>query len=105
MLETKRYQKLFSTPLMRFQVPDCAVLNAALLMEGERLRAKDDGVQKSNRGGWHSKGNLFADEAPSVARLEAAARAAGVSSRTLTSTRTNGDRGATTTTPPPLPSA
>ena len=75
MLETKRYQKLFSTPLMRFQVPDCAVLNAALLMEGERLRAEDEGVQKSNRGGWHSKGNLFADDAPSVGRLEAAARA------------------------------
>ena len=33
-VETK-YQKLFSTPFMRFEMPDSVVLNAALLLEGE----------------------------------------------------------------------
>ena len=74
MIEQTKYQKLFSTPLMRFKVQDCAVLNAALLMEGEQLRAGSSGVSKSNRGGWHSEGNLFESEAPSIVQIKEAAR-------------------------------
>jgi hypothetical protein len=40
MLEQTKKEKLFSTQLMRFRIPDCAVLNAALLMDGERMRSK-----------------------------------------------------------------
>lgn len=74
MIKQTKYQKLFSTPLMRFKVQDCAVLNAALLMEGEQLRAGSSGVSKSNRGGWHSEGNLFESEAPSIVQIKEAAR-------------------------------
>jgi len=74
MIEQTKYQKLFSTPFIRFKVPDCAVLNAALLMEAEQMRAKSTGVAKSNRGGWHSEGNLFESDAPSIQRLRDAAQ-------------------------------
>jgi uncharacterized protein (TIGR02466 family) len=74
MIEQTRYQNLFSTPLIRFRVQDCAVLNAALLMEGEQMRAESRGVSKSNRGGWHSEGNLFESDAPSIQRVRDAAR-------------------------------
>lgn len=76
MIEQTKYQKLFSTPLIRFQLPDCAVLNAALLMEGEQMRAENAGVSKSNRGGWHSEGNLFDSDAPSIQRVREAAQQA-----------------------------
>ena len=74
MIEQTKYQKLFSTPMMRFKVKDCAVLNAALLLECEQLRASSGGVAKSNRGGWHSDGNLFESDAPSIAQVKEAAR-------------------------------
>ena len=61
---------------MRFAVPDSVVLNAALLTEGARLRGDTDGVSKSNRGGWHSKDNLFDDDAPSIMQVREAAREA-----------------------------
>lgn len=76
MIHQTKYQKLFSTPLIRFKVQDCAVLNAALLMEAERLREASPGVSKSNRGGWHSEGNLFENDAPSIQRLRDAAQSA-----------------------------
>ena len=76
MLEDTSYAKLFSTPLMQFKVPDSPVLNAALLMEGEVMRAAAPGVEKSNRGGWHSKGNLFDEDAPSIQQLRGLAHQA-----------------------------
>lgn len=68
-LEKLKYEKLFSSPIMRFKVPDRTILNAELMFEGERLRKASEGVKKSNRGGWHSKGNLFDDEAPAIQKL------------------------------------
>jgi uncharacterized protein (TIGR02466 family) len=76
MIEQTKYQKLFSTPLIRFKVQDCAVLNAALLMEGEMMRAQSKGVSKSNRGGWHSEGNLFDIDAPSIQKIKRSAEEA-----------------------------
>jgi uncharacterized protein (TIGR02466 family) len=76
MIEQTKFQKLFSTPLIRFKVPDCAILNAALLMEGEQMRAQSGGVSKSNRGGWHSEGNLFESDAPSIQSIKDAAETA-----------------------------
>lgn len=73
MIEQTKYEKLFSTPLLRYSVPDHEGLNAALLEEGRRLRQSDEGVSKSNRGGWHSKGNLFDHSADCIVRLRALA--------------------------------
>lgn len=73
MLTKYKSETLFSTPLLRFRVEDHAVLDAALLAEGARQRAADPGVNKSNRAGWHSSGNLFDGDAPAVARLRALA--------------------------------
>lgn len=74
MLIQEKYEKLFSTPLLRFRVEEHEALDAALLNEGEAMRAKDEGVQKSNRGGWHSKGNLFDHPAPPMQQLAGLAR-------------------------------
>ncbi len=73
MIEQTKYEKLFSTPLLRYSVPDHEDLNAALLEEGRRMRQSDEGVSKSNRGGWHSKGNLFDEPADCIVRLRALA--------------------------------
>ncbi len=69
-LETTKYEKLFATPVLRFHVPDYQDLNVALLQEGEIMRAESKGVSKSNRGGWHSAGNLFKRKAPCVQTLK-----------------------------------
>ena len=64
-----RYDKLFSTPLLRYTVPDAAALNAALLATAAEMRATGAGAEKSNRGGWHSAGNLFDHTADSIVAL------------------------------------
>jgi uncharacterized protein (TIGR02466 family) len=74
MIEIVSFEKLFATPLLRLRVPDHVVLDAALLLEGERLRSASDGASKSNRGGWHSKGNLFDQDAPCFATLRTVAK-------------------------------
>ena len=76
MIETTKYEKLFSTPLVRFRVADHEALNTELLAEGAKMRAASQGVSKSNRGGWHSKGNLFDETAAPIVRLREAAEAA-----------------------------
>lgn len=76
MIEATKYEKLFSTPVLRFAVPEAETLNAALLREGARLRASSDGVSKSNRGGWHSEGNLFETDADCIQLLGSFARGA-----------------------------
>ena len=76
MISQTKFEKAFSTPIVRFQVDDHAALDAELKREGVRLREEDEGVSKSNRGGWHSKGNLFADPAPSIRNLKTAAEEA-----------------------------
>lgn len=76
MIEQTKYEKLFSTPLLRFRLPEHEALNDALLEEGRRLRAQDTGASKSNRGGWHSSGNLFEHDAPSIGTLRGEAEAA-----------------------------
>lgn len=73
MLEPVASEKLFYTPLLRFRLPDHEALDAALLAEGERLRGDSAGVNKSNRGGWHSEGNLFDDPAEPIQTLRRAA--------------------------------
>lgn len=69
-IERTKYEKLFSTPLFRFKLNEAEALNRELLDEMERLRTISDGVTKSNRGGWHSSGNLFREDAACVQRLK-----------------------------------
>ena len=76
LLEKTKYEKLFSTPVMRFQLSNHEILNAELKAEGERLRALDSGVSKSNRGGWHSEGNLFESNAQCIQTVRTAAKEA-----------------------------
>ncbi len=76
MIEQTKYEKLFSTPLLRFRVPGHKALNEALLEAGGRLRLQDEGASKSNRGGWHSSGNLFDQKEPCFSVLGQAAEAA-----------------------------
>jgi len=68
-LTRDRYDKLFSTPLLRYTVPDHADLNAALLEYARVQRSTSAGAEKSNRGGWHSEGNLFRDDAAPIQTL------------------------------------
>lgn len=72
-IEQTKYEKLFSTPMVRFHIPDHDLLDGELLAEGARLREASEGVNKSNRGGWHSEGNLFDSEAPCIQTLRRAA--------------------------------
>lgn len=67
---------LFATPLVRMRIAEPEALNAALLEEGARQREASEGVRKSNRGGWHSKGNLFSGEAECVRTLRGHVRTA-----------------------------
>lgn len=77
MIERTKYEKLFSTPVLRFRVPDHDRLNRELLRAGGQLRAADAaGVGKSNRNGWHSSGNLFDNFMPCFRELRAAAETA-----------------------------
>lgn len=76
MFDVIQMENLFATPFFRFGVAGNAGLDAQLLALGADWRAQHQGVQKSNRGGWHSPGNLFDNPAPCVAQLRAAAQAA-----------------------------
>lgn len=76
MIEHTKFEKLFSTPLVRFRVTSHAALSAALLAEGAMMRAEDEGVTKSNRRGWHSTGNLFDRPSECITDLRVAAEMA-----------------------------
>lgn len=76
MLEQTKYEKLFSTPVFRFHLPEFPALNEALLEEGATMRAESEGIKKSNRGGWHSEGNLFERKSPAIKVLRAMAEEA-----------------------------
>lgn len=74
-LEHTSTERLFATPLIRFKVNGHEALDAALLAEDARMRAESPGVEKSNRGGWHSDGNLFRHKTPAIEALREAAEA------------------------------
>jgi uncharacterized protein (TIGR02466 family) len=76
MFDVIQMQDLFATPFIRFSVTDHAALDAELLQMGAIWRAQTEGVQKSNRGGWHSPGNMFDRDVACIARLRASVVAA-----------------------------
>ncbi len=71
LLEQKKFTKHFSTPIMHFHFPEHEPLNQELLKEGAKMRKESEGITKSNRGGWHSAGNLYKNTAPSIKILRA----------------------------------
>jgi len=75
-IEQTKYEKLFSTPVFRYHFPEHADLDRALLDEGAVMRASSEGVTKSNRGGWHSEGNLFDRQTPCIKVLRTLAEEA-----------------------------
>ena len=64
-----KIDSLFPTPLLHFTVADHEALNAALLAEIATRRAKEKGVSRTNRLGWHSQSDLFARPEPAQTRL------------------------------------
>jgi uncharacterized protein (TIGR02466 family) len=54
-MSTARTHLMFSTPVIVDQVEDADAINAGLLKLIEERRRIDEGVVRSNRGGWHSK--------------------------------------------------
>lgn len=76
MIEQSSYEKLFSTPLFSFEIKGHDAINAALIEEGYKLRSQSEGASKSNKGGWHSKGNLFDVQANCFTMLSVMAEAA-----------------------------
>lgn len=75
-IEPTSYEKLFSTPFFSFEIKGYESLNAALIEEGHKLRSQSSGALKSNKGGWHSSGNLFNETAPCFAMLSVMAETA-----------------------------
>jgi len=62
MFESTTTDIFFGTPFVRFKVKEHEKLSAALIAAGHEMREKSEGVKKSNRGGWHSEGNLFMED-------------------------------------------
>lgn len=68
-METTGIELLFSSPLAKFRVGSADELNPLLTAEITALRASDDGVQRSNRNGWHSRDDLFQRQEPGLKAL------------------------------------
>jgi uncharacterized protein (TIGR02466 family) len=66
--------KLFATPVILAQLPDCGALNRDLLQAIRAKMAEDPGTQHSNLGGWQSSWDMEAWGGPGVEHLLAVAR-------------------------------
>jgi len=71
----KSIHQLFPTPLLRFEVADCAALNQVLLAEIALRRSIEEGQTRSNRTGWHSQPDLFDRAEPGHRQLATLLRA------------------------------
>ena len=59
----------YGTLLLQRQLDAMLPLNAALTDYALKLRATEPGAVKSNTGGWHSDGNIFARNEPLIGQL------------------------------------
>jgi uncharacterized protein (TIGR02466 family) len=73
MFEQVKAELFFATPVARYLVNDHVALNSDIMTAAAAMRASSDGVNKSNRGGWHSDGNIFAQKAPCFTALRTVA--------------------------------
>lgn len=76
MIEQTTFEKMYATPFFTFQLMRHERVNAELLKEGRKLRSASKSASKSNKGGWHSKGNIFEEKAPCFSFLSVAAESA-----------------------------
>lgn len=68
-LTLRNIELLFASPLLHFTVPESAALNRDLLALGDALRDDSQGIQRSNRNGWHSEGDIFEEDVPAIHTL------------------------------------
>jgi hypothetical protein len=68
---------MFPVPLVTVRLTGCEALNAKLLGEIERRREGEEGIERSNRYGWHSAVDLFERTEPGHAELARALAAVG----------------------------
>ena len=59
----------FASPIMRIAVPDADALNEKIIAEAYALRDASEGLNRSNRNGWHSKNDLMQRTEPGLSRL------------------------------------
>lgn len=69
-----RLDPLFATPVISFHLAEAERLNPLLLAEIAAVRMAEPGVSRSNRGGWHSRDDLFRRPEPALSRLAALIR-------------------------------
>lgn len=68
-LQLQRFEPLFYSPLLVFQLPDAAALNQRLLAEAAAMRAASPGLERSNQNGWHSNDDFFERTEPGCVEL------------------------------------
>lgn len=59
----------FSSPILRFEIPESEALNAMLAKESFAMREQSSGVKRSNRQGWHSETDLMDRTEPGLSKL------------------------------------
>ena len=65
---------MFPVPLLMKQVEDCEDLNRRFVGEALARRAKEAGVDRSNRYGWHSNADFFERREPAHSEVAAEIR-------------------------------
>lgn len=68
-LQLQRFEPLFYSPLLVFQLPDAAAINQRLLAEAAAMRAASPGLERSNQNGWHSDDDFFERTEPGCVEL------------------------------------
>lgn len=68
-IQLQRFEPLFYSPLLVFQLPDAAAMNQRLLAEAAAMRAASPGMERSNQNGWHSDDDFFERTEPGCLEL------------------------------------
>lgn len=68
-LQLQRFEPLFYSPLLVFQLPETAAMNKRLLAEAAAMRAASPGMERSNQNGWHSDDDFFERTEPGCVEL------------------------------------
>ena len=68
-LEDRQAQAVFASVIETFRVVDHARLNREILNVISQTRPQDEGISRSNRGGWHSSKTLFTRDEPPMREI------------------------------------
>lgn len=69
MPETVHNRIHFGVPIFEYRFEDFGQQQPAVVDYLQQLESKDEGVTRSNQGGWHSGDNLHLDETPCIREL------------------------------------